>query len=199
MEKVTVADYAALKRISAQAVYKKIQSGKLRTVEEETNGRTIKYVVLDAEEPQTNTSAEGFQPLSTTPEVELNHDFNANSTPNQPNSTGEEVEKEANSTADSTEIQPPFNSVFEFLQEQLREKDKQIARLQDQLEKTNELLRNAQTLQAQSNLLLLGHTTPPEEEQKEEEPIIEHTEARAVPQEEPKKKKNFFKRLFGID
>lgn len=184
MKKLTVAEYAAQNNISKAAVYKRISKGKLKTIEEEIEGRTVKYII---DEHGANSTT--IQPNST--------DFNPPLNQSQPNSTADSTDFNPSSTPistdDSTDIQPPLTDVFEFLKEQLREKDKQIERLQEQLAKTNELLRNAQALQAQSNYLLNEKNAPQDEES---EVIVEEGQEK---KEEPKKKKSFFNWLFGID
>ena len=50
--KVTIKDYSALKGISTQAVYKQIREKKLDVIEETENGKTVKYIVVQEQEPE---------------------------------------------------------------------------------------------------------------------------------------------------
>lgn len=82
-------------------------------------------------------------------------------------------------------------SFIDFLQEQLKEKDKQIERLQT-------LLAQQQQINYQNSLLLLeqGKATEDEPPQEQQEVVIETKEEH----QEPKKRKNWFLRwLYGED
>ena len=72
MSKLTVAEYAELKSISLQAVYKKIN--KLNTVEEERNGRKQIFIIVDEEPKQ---AEDDIKPNSTVNST----DSNSTSTP----------------------------------------------------------------------------------------------------------------------
>ena len=131
MKKLTVAEYAKLYNISVQAVYKKIE--KLETVEEERNGRTITFIVIN--EAEETTAGEGIQPAK----VEIQPENQPHSTDFQPefqpNSTEFQPENEPKKVEIQPEIQPDFNQdttalLITTLQEQIKEKDKQIERLQ---------------------------------------------------------------------
>lgn len=137
----------------------------------------------------------------------VNQDFQAQSQDNQ----GE-------SQAQSQDDTPQGQSIIAFFQAQLEEKDRQIARLQEQtkqqaeenkkkdeviqeqLAKLNELLRNSQTLQAQSNALLLGGRQEVEQEEAPQGDFItiEHTE-QEQPQEPTKKRSWLYRLFFGED
>lgn len=221
--KLTVKDYAELTHTTVQAVYKKINKGNLKTVKEKINGKETLFILLEDEAPtdKLNPSLTNSTPFSTPTEPqevelnqELNPSINPSSTPIKPKevekveSKAEELNPNSTPNAEGTE-----QNLIAFLQEQLREKDKQIARLQEQTElqaqenkkkdeviqeqlaKMNELLRNAQTLQAQSNVLLLGQGKPQEgeAEQQEEAPPIVEVEQQA---QEPKKKRNWWRWIF---
>ena len=215
--KLTVKGYAELKQTTVQAVYKKINKGNLKTVKEKINGKETLFILLEDEAPidELNPSSTPNQPKEVELNPNLNPTINPSSTPNQPKevekveSKAEELNPNSTPNAEGTE-----QNLIAFLQEQLREKDKQIARLQEQTElqaqenkkkdeviqeqlaKMNELLRNAQSLQAQSNVLLLEQSKPKEEEQgeqQEEAPPIVEVEQEA---QEPKKKRSWLYRLF---
>ena len=206
--KLSVKAYAELHNTTPQAVYKRINKGTLKTQKEKINGKDVFFVLLDDE--ATEAPAEELNLNSTQeqpPEVELNPDIKPNSTPLQP----PEVEKVVNdfNPTSTPRAEGPETELIAFLQEQLREKDRQIARLQEQTElqaqenkrkdeviqeqlaKMNELLRNAQTLQAQSNLLLMEHNTP-EEPEKEAE-VVEVVQEQTQKQE---KKRSWLYRIF---
>ncbi len=198
--KFTVKDYAELTHTSVQAVYKKVNRGTLATVKERINGKETLFILLDNE-----TLHRDFNPETTPnqpPEVELNPD------------TSEELNPKSTPKAGGAD-----EGIIAFLQEQLKEKDKQIAKLQEQaaqqaeenrkkdvviqeqLTKMNELLRNAQQLQAQANVLLLGQGKQQEEQEQEQQgeapPIVE-TEPQAAEQQaqEPKQKRSWLYRFF---
>ena len=210
MSKLTVAEYAELHKISVQAVYKRID--KLKTVEEERNGRKIRLIIENEEqEPPANDK---LNPDSTP----LNPELNPKSTPLNPDSTEEKVKLNPN-------IQPPLNPdstptdpavrLIEILQEQLKEKDKQIERLQEQakekdkqiqeqFERLTTALIRAQELEARTQALLgqpeeqpepetIEPETVEEQEQETEQETVEEPEA-----EEQPKKRSFFQWLLDL-
>ena len=220
--KLTVKGYAALTNTTVQAVYKKINRGTLTTVKEKINGKETLLILLDKDALQVELNPETtpIQPPEVELNPELNQQINPETTPIQP------PEVELNPDA-SEELNPHSTpkaggaeeGIIAFLQEQLKEKDKQIAKLQEQaaqqaeenrkkdvviqeqLTKMNELLRNAQQLQAQANVLLLGQGKQQEEqeqEQQEEAPPIVETEQQAAEQQaqEPNKKRSWLYRFF---
>ena len=136
MNKLTVAEYAKSKCISVQAVYKKID--RLKTIEEERNGRKQILIIVDDEEQE--TAEEEIKPNSTPIKPSSTVDFN----PDNSTSTPQEEENTTNkfnpdSSTSTPTIQPSstvdFNpSVLQILQEQIQEKDKQIERLQQATE-----------------------------------------------------------------
>lgn len=99
----------------------------------------------------------------------------------------------------------PVRAALDLLGEQLREKDKQIERLQaeikekdthirEQAEKLTELLRRSQDLQAHAQHLLEPHEDP----QPEPGPVIEAQAAEdPAPEEQTKKRRGFWAWLFG--
>lgn len=183
-ELLSVAEYAAKMGVSPQSVYKRVKRGTLKSIVKDS----ITYILLD-DGPDTtqpdNPETTQFQPDTTQP----NNPF---TTANQPNSTQpNNPQTTPNSTYD----------IVAFLQEQLKEKDSQIERLQNQIETQAErhqkeiddlhrLLEQSQLIQAQTIRAL-----PPagnEEIQKDSE-IIEQAQ-----QQEPKKR-SWLARLFGFD
>lgn len=195
MKLITIAEYAEQNSISPQAVYKRINKGQLKSVKQkDESGKYIKYIVIEtAENRESEFKPEFKPPVEPTPaplSTDLNH---LNQPINQP------VEKPLNQgNAGNSEI-------IDLLISQLSEKDRQIERLQAQIEqqtqdnrekdkviqeqmlKLNELLTNSQQLQAQANVLLL--------DKKPEEPI----EITETDKPETKKKVSFWKRIFGND
>ena len=170
MKKLTVAEYAKLHDISVQAVYKKVD--RLKTVEEERNGRYITLIIVDDEGQE--TSKQEIKPDSTGNSTSTPQD----STPEfKPDSTGELNQE-----------------IIEVLKQQLQEKDKQIERLQEenkaQFERFTELLYRSQQLEALTHKLLEAGDLEPEPLQDKDNDNPEKTD-----QEQPKKK-GFFSRLF---
>lgn len=191
MKKITVAEYAELKGISKTAVYKKIKSEKLKTITEEKDGKETKFIILDDVAEEIEPEEEDNKPSST--------DNKPSSTPFQPNST-------ADDKPSSTPFQPSstddLNPTIAFLQEQIKEKDRQIERLQkateekdrqlqEQFNRLTALLGRSQELEALSHRQL----TAGEQEPLQDEDITDTADKKP---EEPTKKKGFLKRLFGI-
>lgn len=210
MKKLTVAEYAKLYNISVQAVYKKIE--KLETVEEERNGRTITFIVIN--EAEETTAGEGIQPAK----VEIQPENQPHSTDFQPEfqpiSTEFQPENEPKKVEIQPEIQPDFNQdttalLITTLQEQIKEKDKQIERLQkaaeekdrqikEQFERLTQLINQEQQLGAATHKVLLGQGEPEEEENAP--PQVEEEQVKTAPRVEieEKPKKGFLRRLFGL-
>lgn len=118
--------------------------------------------------------------------------------PAQPPQEAEATENSAPPAAD------PVRVALDLLGEQLREKDKQIERLQaeikekdshiqEQAEKLTELLRRSQDLQAHAQHLLEPHENP----QPEAETVIEAQATDLIPEGQPKKRRGFLAWLFG--
>lgn len=196
MRFLTIAEYAELNQISPQAVYKKINKGKLEAVSRKDNtGKMIKYIILyDTEEQESEIKPEE-KPVSQPAPPEVQRDLNQlNQSINQP-ANQPHIQREERESGNP--------QIIDLLVSQLSEKDKQIERLQAQVErqaeearekdrviqeqivKLNELLTNSQQLQAQANVLLL--------DKKPEEPIEVYQQAEKP---EEKKKISFWKRLF---
>lgn len=218
MKKLTVAEYAELQNISVQAVYKKID--RLKTVEEERNGRTITLIVI--EEEQEETARGEIKPK----EVEFQPPIKPNSTDIQPPIKPKEVEIQPDNQPQKVEIQPqesgdiqpqlnplqgqdPAALLIATLQEQIKEKDKQIERLQkaaeekdrqikEQFDRLTLLINQEQQLGAATHKVLLGQG---EAEQEEEAPP-QTEEQQEIPaprvEIEEKHKKGFLRRLLGL-
>lgn len=197
-EVLSIAQFAEAVGVSKQAIYKQVKN---------ENSKLYPFIIFDGKTPLIKVEAvealyHTNQPNSTQEverEAEENQPIQPNSTQDfNPNSTQEVEKVESDNQPNSTQ---DFNQILAILTAQLAEKDKQIAKLQEQnarqaeenskkdeviqeqLIKMNELLRNAQQLQAQSNVLLL--------ENKPEEEITE------TKSEERNKKGWLYKFFFG--
>lgn len=205
MTKLTVAEYAELHSISVQAVYKKIN--RLKTIEEERNGRKQMFIIVGEEEDQ-KTIEDEIKPSST-----------VNSTPAASTSTPENkdsstAELNPDSSTSTPEVKPSSTAelnpaILDLLQAQLEEKDKQIERLQkaaeekdkqiqEQFDRFTALLMRSQELEALTHKLLLGQGEAAEEPQEvaNQEEIIPEEATPKTEEQEPPKKAGFFSRLF---
>jgi hypothetical protein len=217
MKKLTVAEYAELQNISVQAVYKKIE--RLKTVEEERNGRTITLIII--EEEQEKAAGGDIKPA----EVEFQPSIQPISTDNQPQIQPQKVEIQPDNQPQKVEFQPkesgdiqpqlnplqgqdPAALLIATLQEQIKEKDKQIERLQkaaeekdrqikEQFERLTQLINQEQQLGAATHKVLLGQG---EAEQEEDTPPQEEQQEKPAPRVEieEKQKKGFLRRLLGL-
>lgn len=226
-EKVSVKEYAEQNQISVQSVYKKISKGTLKTAREKINGKEVLFILLEDQQPEDlnhfkpdfkpiKPDVKPIQPVLNQEEVEFNQILNPDSTTlNQP-----EVEKvemvENVLNPNSTTRDGSEQGIIAFLQEQLQEKDRQIERLQEQtrqqaeenrekdkviqeqLAKMNELLRNAQSLQAQSNLLF-AHKQAEEEAPAEEEVDIVAADQPEETQQPKPRRSWLYRFFFGED
>lgn len=201
MKKLTVAEYAELKCISVQAVYKKIN--KLKTTEEERNGRKITLIIIDDEEPK--PKEEEIKPISTDNSTSTATDLTPE---DKVTSTSNSTSTASTSTPDikPTSTDNSTSNIIEVLKTQLQEKDKQIERLQDtvaekdkqlkeQFDKFAELLYRQQQLEAitQHKLLKSGEA---EEEITEPEEKADDLQPEEAQDQEQTQKKGFFSRLF---
>lgn len=200
MSKLTVDEYAKLKGISKQAVYKKLT--KLNTTEEKRNGKTITIIIVDDEE-LAEIQEEDIQPNSTALNSTVEKVENVENKPLFSNSaaTYSTEEKQPNSTVELNQ------DLIELLKNQLNEKDKQIERLQianeekekrlkEQFDKLTELIYRSQQLEAQIQLLLPdgAKAGEPAAEQNNNNVVEVNTQEQ---ESQEKKKKGFFKRLFS--
>jgi hypothetical protein len=187
MTKLTIDEYSKLKGISKQAVYKKLD--KLNTKKEKRNGKTITIIFVDDEELQ-KIKEDDFQPNSTATDSTVENVENVDSKPTDSDSspTNQNEVEQPNSTVE-------FNRyLIEVLENQLKEKDKQIEQLikanTEQAARFSELLYRSQQLEAQIHLLLPI-------EAKDKESAVEHNDIIEADKQEQEKKKGFFKRIFG--
>lgn len=188
-ELLTVAEYAEKNGVSPQSVYKRVKRGTLKSIVKDG----ITYIPLNDEAdttPNDNPTQPADNPETTPIQPETTQPNNPNSTDNQPNSTQpNNPQTTPNSTYD----------IVAFLQEQLKEKDNQIERLQTQIETQAErhqkeiddlhrLLEQSQVIQAQTIRYLPAGNEEPQRD-------IE-----VIEQEQPKeKKKSWWARLFGFE
>lgn len=236
--RMTVREYAEAHNISHQAIYRKIKRGQLQTEKEKINGKEVVFILPDGVHNGVVSNATPVQPVQRDvqhlqPDVQqgvqrMQSDMQRVQQDMQQVCNQEEVAEVADlcnhATTFATDVQPDMQPVqppetageqnmIAFLQEQLREKDKQIERLQDQnrqkdeiitdqLSKMNELLRNSQLLQAQVNTLLLksntGETEPEEGDQASPE-TTEDPEPEQTPEPQKKRRGFFYRLFFGED
>lgn len=199
MEKMTVKEYADFKGVSVQAVYKKIENNKLKTIEEKKDRRYITFIIIDEEPEQEQpevkeikeTEKEEIQPISTGNSISTPTNSTTEFQPISTEKTGNSTSTATNST---TEFQPNTNNelnqaIVDLLREQLQEKDKQIERLlktnEEQLARLTELLYRSQQLEK----LLSSKVS--EDKPLQEEPIID-----IETEEQPERKRSFLNRFF---
>ena len=210
MKRLTIAEYAELKGISVQAVYKKLK--KLNTIKEERNGREIFLIVV---EDETDTAADVEKGLGAIQHntTELNPYSTDNKQENQP----EEVENQPQTKQASTpDINPNLttlqqeslkDALIANLSKQLEEKEKLIdwlqkaiderdRQLKEQFDNLTQLLHQEQQLGAATHKLLLGQGEAAEEESGAPPQAAEEVSRAAADGEEKKKRKSWFSRLF---
>jgi hypothetical protein len=148
-ELISISDYAALKGISKQAVYKQLNN-RLKPFLIEVDNR--KYISVKALSQEEQTKLKGVeQPIQSQVEQPFQ--------PIQP------------------QVEQPSQPSPTFFEQQIAEKDKQIESLLRQIEtlqgqntQLTSLLQNSQVLLAQQNQLLLGATTEESAAQDTQEP-----------------------------
>lgn len=191
---LTVPEYAALKGITKQAVYKSLREGSLRpfAVDVYIDGRKSRAISKEALE---DDRPRGRQWRTVSSNVENCRDY-----------VGAEQEK-------SRKKSNAEDRLLELLENQLAEKDKLIAELQksvaekdkfiiDQGQKITDLLAVSQELQRNSQYLLRlanGEAdTPPAESQEEKTAAEQNAAENATPPAAEPQKENvgFWKRLF---
>lgn len=166
---VTVKEYADLRGISIQAVYKQIRAGRLEVSEITEAGRKVKYIKADAAPGAPEAASEErpdpgpAQPAADPVRVALDL-------------LGAQLQEK--------------DKQIERLQADIREKD---AHIREQAAQLAELLRNSQQLQAHAQHLLEQHDA------EQLETVIEAQETEEVPpaQEDKPKKRSFWAWLFG--
>ena len=201
---ITVAEYCEYINKSKQAIYPKLEKS-LKPYVIEIDGKKyidsvvfIKYHHQEADPTEEVKGSQGFS----TPKVNENQGISRDLNPNSQGQSSREVnENQGFSTPKVNESQGISSEFLKFLQDQITEKDKQIALLQQQnadlqqsnkekdthiIEQANKitlLLEQSQELQRNSQILL---ATANNTEQAENTDTIAEVE-----------KKGFFKRLFG--
>jgi len=183
-EYISVKEYAARHKMTEQAVYKKISSGKLRTVEQQKDGKRKKYILDAAPDPLPLSGHDRAQELAEDPPG--SHDAAAED-PARPSRSDGPQSAAAAHMATRDPAAEALGEAVAALRAQLEEKDRQIARLQ-------ELLNQSQQLQARA---LLGQPKA------ETEQINVDQAAAATPdpaeEQTPPKKRGFWARLFGLE
>ena len=177
---LTVKEFAEIIEVSTQAIYKQVINENSRLfpyVVQQKGKRYIKKEALkevyQVEQPEKTTEA--------TNSTEETNETNQDKQPFQPFQPTVETDE----TNQSNQNDPFSKGIIEFLQEQLREKDKQIEKLQT-------LLDQEQHLHAQTRLLLEERNKSQQNEDKEQEEIIQETKNK-----KKKKKRSFWAWLFG--
>lgn len=136
----TISDYAKKQGCSKQAVYKKVNSGKLKTVEVLENGKKIKYIQVDPETEELNQECFKFNQ----PEGKVENNDNKGAVEKieiQPSETAlEKVErlKQLNNRLNDerlkmVEIVETQNRIIEEKDKKLMEQSETIADLAKQL------------------------------------------------------------------
>lgn len=196
--KLTVAEYAQKHKISVQAVYKKLD--KLEVIEEEKNGKTIKFILEDEEQETT----EDIKPSSTSSTPDIKPSSTAENGDIKPSSTPDIKPPSTEDIKPSSTAENPYVDYIKLLKSQIEEKDKQIERLQhtmeekdkqakEQFDRLTELIKRSQDLEAYSHRLLEEGKTAEAEEDSNIEVIEEEQTEKS---QEQTKKKGFFSRLF---
>ena len=201
---ITITEYCEYIKISKQAVYSKLDKA-LKPYVIEIDGKkyidSIVFIEYHRQEADPTEKVNESQDNST-PTVNENQDNSKQFNPNSQGFSTQEVnESQDNSTPTVNESQGQSSNFLAFLQQQIAEKDKQIALLQQQnadlqqsnkekdihiIEQSNKitmLLEQSQELQRNSQFLL-ATASKSEQENSKDQKIEEE-------------KKGFFKRLFS--
>ena len=180
---LTVKEFAEIIEVSTQAIYKQVINENSRLFPYVVQQKGKRYIKKEAlkevyqiEQPEKATE-------TTNPTGKPN-ETNQDNQPFQPDQPTVETDT-TNETNQSNPKDPFGKDIIEFLQEQLREKDKQIEKLQT-------LLDQEQHLHAQTRLLLEEKNKAPQNEEEQNDFVIQETK-----NQEPKKKKGFWAWLFG--
>ena len=143
-ELLSVAEYAKLKNVSPQAVYKGIRNGRIKTVSKIENNKTVKYIV--PEEPQSRTeptAARAAEPTAEPPKA---------------------TESKAANTADATDIIIQQLQIKDAeitrLHDVISQMQKEISAMQSHTEELTKLLDQQQQLQGYTQLLLSDNNEP---------------------------------------
>lgn len=179
---ISVKAYAARAGMTEQAVYKQIKSGKLRTVKRREHGKVKTYILSGPQlAPDPQVDLPGSQAAAPDPGAARSAEEQPPRAVPEPGTT---PERAADPTAAALE------KAVAALTAQLEEKDKQIARLQ-------ELLNQSQQLQAHSQRLLEQGPERAADLQAVENPQEREPEQEEKP--ERPKKRSFFAWLFGTE
>jgi len=182
---LSIQEYADIQGVSYHAIYKRLNKNLLPYVEVVKGHKMLKKEVLEDKNLTSDFNVKNKENL--TPQKNFN--------PSASEENAEEIKR----------INRRNEDIIDELRAQLKEKDSQIQKQNDQIvdlsNKIAELFENNQKLQLNYQLLL-GDMSSAQEEKKNEKDIIEvDAEGARVDdkiQDEPKKK-SWFKRFFGID
>lgn len=130
---ISVADYARIKNISPQAVYKQINNNKLTIVFKEENNKKVKYIQADLTEAELNSL------LNQVEQVE-SAEFGGTATIEEPNSTQQDFKPtEENKEKVKQPIEKPNSTIAENSRE--TELLNQIKELKQQLNEKEEIIK----------------------------------------------------------
>ena len=177
---ISVKAYAAQSGMTEQAVYKQIKAGKLKTVKRRERGKVKTYILPGPQlAPDPHVDLQGSQAAAPDPGAGQAQSQTAPRPVSGPDTTPERAQ-------DPTAA--AFEKAIAALTAQLEEKDKQIARLQELLNQSQQLQAHSQKLLAQGAERAKDPAAP--------DPGTAEPEREQSPQQRPKKR-GFFAWLFG--
>lgn len=158
-KRYTVAEYAELKGISPQAVYKQIKKNKLTGKIIIDNDTT--YILVDDTEPLNHKQPTNNQPLNqptnqNNDDLPLRGNNQEQPTNNQPlnkNTTNQQPTDNQDTTTSH------LNRIIDILENQLKEKDKQIAEKDKQIIALTERLKENNFIQSQNKIQMIESKT----------------------------------------
>lgn len=176
IEKITVAEYSNRTGKSKQSIYKRINKGTLKSVEEIYKGKKTTFIILGDDNPQEDELNPQDNPILTQATEEINP---------QDNPKEDELNRDnqpRDNQTDNPQSADAYLRIIEILNEQLKEKDKQIENLQTLNNQLSAIALRAQELEARTQALL--------GEPKKQAPIDEapNEEEEPINAEEPKKR-----------
>lgn len=201
---LSVPEFAEAAGKKKQGIYQQVKNEK---------SKIFPYIIFKGKTPYIKAEAlkevYGIEQAESQAENQDNQEKNQESkTENQDSQAGSQAqsqEEQAESQADSQENQAaPIQegqekSFILFLQEQLKEKDRQLAEKDKQIEKITLLLDQEQQLNARTTYLLAEYQKREAEQEKQADTEAEEPQAPPPPQEqdqEPQKKRSWLYRLF---
>ena len=154
MRKLTVAEYQKIENVSKKTIYKRINQGKLNTTQELVNNKLITFIVLEEQglTPDLPPSPAGNLPPS--PEEKEQGQGKQENFSNDLRGQGLTPDLPPSPAGNSPPS--PADTTIEFLKEQLREKDRQLAERDKQINLLLEQVKQAQNLLDQEQKLHAG-------------------------------------------